>query len=282
MAKRLSRRPTTNRRTKTVARPAPSAELPEDAAIRLIGVDCATLAQNTGFAVGSLDPANPARVRIHAARCCAASDELAALSVDAIGDRPALLGLDAPLGWPAPLADTLSWHQAGAPLGSPILPDDRMFSRVTDLDIRARFGRRPLEVGADRIARTARAALRLLADVEVRRNKPVPLGWAPGPPDGVHALEVYPAATLAAYRIASKGYRQEPARRRAVLRALAPQLTLPRGLDRLLVANPHALDAVLCVLAAADYLRGLAVPPPLEHAGVSRREGWIWVRAASP
>ena len=94
----------------------------------------------------------------------------------------------------------------------------------------------------------------------------------------MQALEVYPAATLAAHRVASKGYRQLPAARKKVLRALASQLVLPAGLDRTLAANPHALDAVLCVLAAADYLRGDAVPPSVEQTMLSRREGWIWVR----
>lgn len=264
-------------RTKKIPAPPPPPAIPDDAAIRLIGIDCATLAQNTGFAVGSLDPVDPSRVRIHLARCCAPADVLAELAVEAIGEGPALLGLDAPLGWPAPMADTLSWHQAGAPFGSPVVSDDRMFSRVTDLDIRTRFKKRPLEVGADRIARTARAALRLLADIELRRNKPVPLGWKPGVPDGVQALEVYPAATLAARRVASKGYRQLPAKRRAVLKALAKVLVLPAGMDRVLAANPHALDAVLCVLACADYLRGEAVPPSIEQASAAKREGWIWV-----
>jgi len=278
MAGRQKKRPAVRRRKATPAEPA-SREIPADAAILLVGIDCATLAENTGFAVGSLDPADPSRVRIHDARCCARGEELAPLALAAIGERPALIGLDAPLGWPAPLGETLSWHQAGAPFGSPLLSDDRMFSRATDLDIRTRFGKRPLEVGADRIARTARAALRVLGELEQRRNKAVALGWKPGPPEGVQALEVYPAATLAAYRVASKGYRQLPAARKKVLRALASQLILPKDLDRTLAANPHALDAVLCVLAAADYLRGLAAPPTIEQTMLSRREGWIWVKA---
>lgn len=278
MGARAKKRPALRRR-KPAAAAAASREIPADAAVLLVGIDCATLAENTGFAVGSLDPADPSRVRIHDARCCMRGEALAELALAAVGDRTsALIGLDAPLGWPAPLGETLSWHQAGAPFGSPLLPDDRMFSRATDLDIRTRFGKRPLEVGADRIARTARAALRVLGDLEQRRGNVVPLGWKPGIPDGVEALEVYPAATLAAHRVASKGYRQLPAARKKVLRALASQLVLPKGLDRTLAANPHALDAVLCVLAAADYLRGLAVPPSIEQTMLSRREGWIWVR----
>ena len=69
-----------------------------------------------------------------------------------------------------------------------------------------------------------------------------------------------------------------PETRRRVLRGLGPTLVLPKGLDRTLAANPHALDAVLCVLAVADYLRGDAVSPTVEQTMLSRREGWIWVR----
>lgn len=273
----MPRRKTSARTNARKPRAAPAAvETPPSGALRLVGIDCATLAENTGFAVGALDRGS-GRLYVTAAKCCAKGDELAALIADAIGSGPALLALDAPLGWPAPLGDTLSWHQAGAPFGSPVLPDDRMFSRATDLEVRERFGKRPLEVGADRIARTARAALRLLADVEVRRNAPVPLAWTPGTVEGVCAIEVYPAATLRAHAIPSDGYRQQPKPRRAVLDALRTRMTLPPSLARGPI-NPHLLDAVLCVLAAADFAAGHGRPPPLDQTSLSRREGWIWVR----
>lgn len=265
-------------RRKTTRKPKASLPLrePPPDAIRLVGIDCATLAEKTGLAVGALDPASGA-VFVTAARCCAKGDQLAALVADAIGAGPALLALDAPLGWPAPLGDTLSWHQAGAPFGSPVLPDDRMFSRATDLEIRARFGKRPLEVGADRIARTARAALRLLADIEARRSAAVPLAWTPGTIEGVCAIEVYPAATLRGHGIPHDGYRLQAKPRRSVLEALRVGVALPPSLARGAV-DPHLLDAVLCVLAAADFATGNVRPPPLDQTALSRREGWIWAR----
>jgi hypothetical protein len=42
-------------------------------------------------------------------------------------------------------------------------------------------------------------------------------------------------------------------------------------------ASADALDAAVCVLAAADFLRGEAMPP--EDQALAEREGWIWVRA---
>lgn len=42
-----------------------------------------------------------------------------------------------------------------------------------------------------------------------------------------------------------------------------------------LLAQADVLDAVVCLLAAADFLAG-ACPPP-EHLDRARKEGWIWV-----
>ena len=254
---------------------------PPASALLVVGIDCATLAENTGLAFGRLDTAT-GRLWVQEAMCCAKGDDLAVLIADAVaGDRPALLALDAPLGWPAPMGETLSWHQAGAPFGSPILSDDRMFSRETDLEIRQRFRKRPLEVGADRIARTARAALRLLAELEARRNKAVPLAWQPGIVDGVCAIEVYPAATLRSRSIPTKGYRLQPKARRSVVQALAKEFVELPPLVQKMAANPHLLDALICLVAAADFAMGNVRPPPTEQHMTARREGWIWARDPS-
>lgn len=42
------------------------------------------------------------------------------------------------------------------------------------------------------------------------------------------------------------------------------------------IENADGLDAVVCVLAAADFVRGDASQPP--NIDVARREGWIWCR----
>ena len=67
---------------------------------------------------------------------------------------------------------------------------------------------------------------------------------------GISAVEVYPAATLRAHSINAKGYK-----RRSNL--------------------ADALDAVVCLAAGADFLRGLAMPPA--DLSLAKQEGWIWV-----
>jgi hypothetical protein len=46
--------------------------------------------------------------------------------------------------------------------------------------------------------------------------------------------------------------------------------------QRILVDNADAFDSVVCLLAAADFIRGLCYAPP--DLTTARREGWIWVK----
>ena len=83
------------------------------------------------------------------------------------------------------------------------------------------------------------------------------------------AIEVYPAATRLAHRSPGKG---------GSIEGLEPLLDLS-ALGGVLPASADAIDAVVCVLAAEDFLRGQASAPlDLETA---RQEGWIWT-AESP
>jgi hypothetical protein len=43
-----------------------------------------------------------------------------------------------------------------------------------------------------------------------------------------------------------------------------------------MIENADVLDAVVCLLAAADFLSGRAFPPT--HPEQSQQEGWIWLR----
>jgi hypothetical protein len=103
-----------------------------------------------------------------------------------------------------------------------------MFRRTTDLFIQARLGKRPLDVGVDRIARTAYAALRILGTLRVELGMPIPLAWAPADVSRVAAIEVYPAATLLAHRIRSIGYkkRHQIEQRGEIIEALRARLIL--------------------------------------------------------
>ena len=242
--------------------------------MRIVGIDCATQPANTGLALATLDGG---RLTVHAARVARHAADAAEAAADWLGRAPAgVLALDAPLGWPAPMADALGPHRAGDPLAPTA---DQMFNRETDRVVRRRLGKKPLEVGADRIARTALAALATLDDV--RRRVPVEMGWAPGAVSGVHAIEVYPAATLLGRGLSVRGYKRAGADglRAGLFDAL--DLQADDGVRAAAEAVDHVLDAVICCVAAADYALGRVLTPA--GAGVAparaRREGWIWVPA---
>jgi hypothetical protein len=192
----------------------------------------------------------------------AARDEAAHLIVREWiqGSEQVLLCVDAPLGWPSALGQALVHHRAGAALAATA---DALFARMTDQLIRTRFGKRPLEVGADRIARTARAALGFLADVG--QSEPVPLAWSTHWPHGIRAIEVYPAVTRRSLR--DPGGLESAQWIRDRVKLLHDQYP----------TSPHEIDAIICVMAGGEFLRGRALGPTDRQMDVARNEGWIWV-----
>ncbi len=194
----------------------------------------------------------------------------------------ALLAVDAPLGWPARLADGVAAHVAGEPLG--VMYDARaFFTRATDRFLQQTLRKTPLEVGADRIARTAFSALSLIRELRGATGLPLRLAWHAGE-RGV--LEVYPAATL---KVIAQGAKLPPYKkpehleaRRAITTLLAPHVRFTDEQRQRAIGCDHLLDAMLCTLAGADFARGLALPPPADLRAEAQREGWIWVRSANP
>ncbi len=238
--------------------------------IRVIGIDCATVDAKVGLACGEY---GAGKVRLHAATLCTRERSALARVFEWVtnADGPALLAIDAPLGWPVPLARALASHRAGERL---VASAHDMFRRETDRFIRTKLSKTPLDVGADRIARTAHAALRLLGDVGDQLGRPIPLAWTSQFSDVV-AIEVYPAATLVAHGFRSKGYkaRDQVDQRREILASLSNQLDM-RDLTATIEVSADAVDAVVCLLAAKDFLEGRAMPP--EDTALAESEGWIW------
>jgi hypothetical protein len=117
-------------------------------------LDCATVDAKVGLAVGVLGELG---LEVQQATLCTRERAAASVIAGWIRDSqdPVLIAIDAPLGWPKPLAETLINHSAGMPIETPA---NAMFRRITDVFIQTRLGKRPLDVGADRIARTAYAA----------------------------------------------------------------------------------------------------------------------------
>jgi predicted RNase H-like nuclease len=240
----------------------------------IVGVDCAIQEERIGLARATLEPQG----KLHLERVTlGTAGESAAASVSQwIAQSSAyVLALDAPLGWPQPLGATLVTHVAGA-----ALPEaEALFRRDTDRLVQKTLGKNPPEVGADRIARTARAALGMLAAVRSLSSRKVPLAWQQAKQSG--AIEVYPAATLISRGVAGSGYKAAtPAGRRArakILERLASELEIEPAPD-VMIEDANLFDAMLCALAGADYARGLCVEPT--NPELARKEGFIWFRGS--
>jgi predicted nuclease with RNAse H fold len=241
--------------------------------VRLIGIDCATDPAKVGLALGHWEAG---RISLVAAGPGGTANRMQTTLVSWLAEalEPVLVAVDAPLGWPAALGDGLAQHVAGLPLRGRA---HDLFRRETDRFLQRTLRKTPLDVGADRIARTAHAALGLLGELGQALGHPVPLAWDPGTLAPRSALEVYPAATLAVHGLPDRGYKapdQRPARE-AILAGLRTRMDLSIDAAPLL-AQADVLDAVVCLRAAADFLEGVCCPP--EDLELARKEGWIWVR----
>jgi predicted nuclease with RNAse H fold len=239
----------------------------------VVGVDCAIEEARTGLAYGRVrDDGTLELLRVTLGTAGESATATIAGWID--GADAYVVALDAPLGWPAAMARTLDAHRAGEIMA----PDaDELFRRETDRFVQRELGKLPLEVGADRIARTAHAALALLHEVRKRTVKPLPLGARPGAESC--AIEVYPAATLLSRGIAPTGYKGSASTSRAararILERLSTEVALGVSRD-VLIDNSDLLDAMLCALAATDFATGQALTPPDPTLAV--KEGWIWFR----
>ena len=214
---------------------------------------------------------------------------------------PVLIALDSPLGWPAVMGPTLFGHFAGQPMQSSdafLAPDTvgtaahMLFRRHTDRVV-AGHCKTPLDIGADKIARVAHTALWLLARLRRRFEHDMPLAWEPGSVSEVQAIEVYPAATLEARGLMEAGYKTDRSGRRTILRKMLSRrrrggsgalMTIVGGERSADVRDEatrtdHALDAVICCLAGADFLTGEVIAPKPEQRTLAEKEGWIWVWA---
>jgi predicted RNase H-like nuclease len=224
----------------------------------IIGVDCAVQARNTGLA-----RAIPESGKLTFLETCCASRQASAASIvfDWVRDsKRVLLALDAPLGWPIQLGVALARHQAGEALPSAA---HKLFRRMTDDLVCERLGRRPLDVGADRIARTAHAALWFLKELRQSLGSNVPLVWSPRWRGRFGVIEVYPAATRLALGLPRGRGSLVGLESRLSFRGTAPN-------------SEHARDAVVCSVAGLEFLSGRTVAPRRTQMRQARQEGWIW------
>ena len=222
--------------------------------VRLIGVDWSTVESNRGIAI--VDYAEGVASLLDLAACSSRQTALRLITA-AISSAPgpSLVAIDAPLGWPIGLSEALKKHSAGEGLQ---LGSDEMFSRDTDRFVQCTLNKRPLEVGANLIARTAHSANQFLRELRNATACAIPLLWSPQDLSGAGAIEVYPAAT------------------KIVMKAQSAAVALELDHSVLECVSAHVEDALWCAVAGLHFVRGECTPPL--DVTISQREGWIWVR----
>ncbi len=240
--------------------------------ICIIGIDAATVPKKVGLARGFLKGGS---LVIDQVLKPVGGRTLGSIVSDWISlSCKTLIAIDAPLGWPVDLGQALVEHDAGEFVNAQ--PND-LFRRETDRFVKRVTGKLPLDVGADRIARTAHAALKYLGDVRETSGCAIPLFWDNDFKPQAGVIEVYPAATLKQSGGRSQGYKRKDCNfeRSEVLNSIAMETAIE--VDReLLIADDDLLDAAVCVLAGAHFINGLCYEP--EILGLAKKEGWIWVR----
>jgi len=244
-----------------------------------LGIDLASQPENTGACridwIGELGVVQPLP-----------SEELTDSAVLKLILNPAItkVGIDAPFGWPIPFTDALLAYRT---LG--VWPDGldsrevqaTMELRVTDTEVWALLGKKPLSVSTDRIAYAAMRCARLLATL-VREGVPLDRSG-----EG-RMVEVYPAAALRCWGLSPglhaqdpgsyKGKKPEARRRRERLVSQLQKeangwLQIPSQVIAMCCDRDDHLDALLCALVArAADLNRLRPVGDLERA---RQEGWI-------
>lgn len=283
--------------------------VPTDGEVVIIGIDCATEPQKIGIARAIHRKKAPVQIEWAGTVPKPSDGKWWRAVVERIAcwighaqkqQTPVLLALDAPLGWPDEMRRVLPSHVAGAlpvPDGATFSNPEKekkhrdiMFSRYTDGVVWKCVKKKPIDVGAEKIARAAHAALYLLSSIRDHTEEDIPLAWTPGCVTKVQAIEVYPAATMESHGVSSTGYkgrsdekRRDQEKTKAAirgerLRELRTEVEIPKEVIPTAIETDHAFDAVVCCLAAANFIDKTVIPINEEQRLRAKREGWIWVK----
>lgn len=229
-----------------------------------LGIDLSSQPVNTAASV--IEWTNE-RAVARAPRLHCSDEELSQLI-----DSAEAIGIDAPFGWPIEFVAAVNdwphdtWSQERR---------DRLRFRETDRFIRATQSVWPLSVSTDTIALPAMRAMTLL-----KRH-----GVSDRSGDG-RFFEVYPAASLRAWTITSRGYKEAKkpecaeARQRilAALRTAMPWLVAPDDYSK----DADALDSLIAALTARSAWQGRTMLPDPAQKSMAQREGWIHIPSGLP
>lgn len=240
--------------------------------INVIGMDCATDPKKVGLAMGVYRNHG---ISLLETKFGSDGNSIAEIIADWIKtDDKVIFAIDAPLGWPKDLGDSLSNHLAGQTLS---VDSNLLFRRETDRFVKKILGKQPLDVGADRIARTAHAALKIIGELQLAINKKITMAWSPEKLDSFSVIEVYPAATLQCYGIRNSEYKKNGQKdeREDILKGLEKVMKIQCEM-RQMIQSADVLDSAVCLLSARDFLNGdVYFPNDIDKA---KKEGWIWVK----
>ena len=240
--------------------------------VDIVGIDCSTNPRKLGLAKGVFINGDLTVTGVSTNQ----SNHIQVISSWLKNSSRALIALDAPLGWPQAMGTNLQGHRAGELIN---VRANTMFRRYTDSFVKQELNKQSLDVGANLIARTALFALKLIGSIRESTGKSIQLAWSPQLADAISAIEVYPAATLETRNLSSSGYKkaEQIERRREILSLLEDEIQVDCDRESI-VMNDDNLDAVLCLLAAADFLRGEAYSPSPDMKKTVEKESWIWVK----
>mgnify|MGYP000953606960 CR=1 FL=1 len=240
--------------------------------VNVIGIDCATDPKKTGISFGYYRNCEMVITNTIVSKDFTTMYRYLFDYINKNDDI--LIAMDAPFGWPSSMGHALINHNAGNPIH---IDSNNMFRRETDRFIKRKIGKQSLDVGADRIARTAHSALNIIDEIRKHTNREVTLVWDETDIRGVNLIEVYPAATLDCYNIVSKGYKESNKYdvRKVIIEALSNHIIIETNRDMIL-HNADALDSVICLLAAKDFIMGNVLYP--DNIELAKKEGWIWVK----
>jgi predicted nuclease with RNAse H fold len=256
----------------------------------IVGIDCASQPEKTGVAIGKYE-AKIGKIEILqlfkgekgksiSVKILTKLAEIAQKPTE-IDVNKILVAVDAPLGWPVAMSQSLANHIAGASLGHNRTEKDRFFRRFTDTFIHQKIGKLPLEVGADRIARAAYSALQMMEDF--RQKFPVEMLWDTNIQNlnGMGVIEVYPAATLKQHNLIYNNYKKESdiANRKEIIEYLQAYFSNITDYQALMQEDGDRLDAIVCLLCAKDFVDKEVMQIPVEeNLAFIQQEGWIWVK----
>jgi predicted RNase H-like nuclease len=217
-------------------------------------------------------------------------------------EEEVLLCFDTPLGYPQKMVAYLNKLTAGkADLGNEFNYDDHSreyFRRRTDILVKNELGITPLEIGADKLARSTLRTFEIINRINKILNGELSLAWDNKNLSQYSMIEVYPKATLvglkkfAGYQF-PVGRKKKPKQKnymsfkkdidakKKVLKIILKECTNPEDIDIPEKIKPkfeHGFDSLICAFTGKKFIDGKLNSPSDFGLDNDMKEGWIWTK----